>query len=79
MTEKLQLSAESSDIIIDDVTVREVLPSGKLGPNILTDDFEGWESNQPMQPTLYCTVDQHIQLAKHNISMCPECGGSTGG
>ncbi len=51
MTEKLQLSAESSDIIIDDLTVREVLPSEKLGPNILTDDFEGWESNKPIQPT----------------------------
>ena len=33
----------SEPVFIDGITIREVLPTGELGPNIITDDFEEWE------------------------------------
>ena len=44
-TEKLTLPKNGSEFSLDDVTVREVLPSGALGPNILNQWFESekWE------------------------------------
>ena len=26
---------------------------------------------------LYCTVQDHIDMARHNLHTCPKCGGST--
>lgn len=56
MAEKLQLLAEGltegSEYFLDGITIREVLPTGELGPNLITvtDDSEGWESNKQLEP-----------------------------
>ena len=26
---------------------------------------------------LYCTVQDHMDMARHNFDTCPKCGGST--
>jgi hypothetical protein len=43
ISEELPIRIDNLDFIVDDVTLRKILPSGKLGPNLLINDSTGWK------------------------------------